>query len=144
MEDLFRSYWWLLFPIAFFVFGAWDRWLAYKRAQAHLDLLRTYATQGKEPPAELLKVVRADALDDAEEDFGFDDGRRGRRRRRGAYWALRTALITGAVAAGFWLASEFAAPVTDYWPFRLVAIILTCVAAGYAVVGLIFMTKHRR
>ena len=22
MEDLFRSYWWLIFPIAFFAFGA--------------------------------------------------------------------------------------------------------------------------
>jgi len=29
MEDIFRSYWWLLFPIGAFVFGAWDRWLVY-------------------------------------------------------------------------------------------------------------------
>ena len=52
MEDIFRSYWWLLFPIGFFVFGAWDRWLAYRRSRDHLDLIRTYADQGKEPPPE--------------------------------------------------------------------------------------------
>ena len=50
MEDFFSSYWWLLFPIGFFVFGAWDRWLAYKRSQDRLDLLRAYTNQGKDPP----------------------------------------------------------------------------------------------
>ena len=50
MEDVFRSYWWLLFPIGFFVFGAWDRWLSYKRSQDRLDLLRAYTNQGKDPP----------------------------------------------------------------------------------------------
>ena len=31
MDDVFRSYWWLLFPIGFFVFGAFDRWRSLKR-----------------------------------------------------------------------------------------------------------------
>jgi len=39
MADIFRSYWWLLFPIGFFVFGAWDRWLSYQRSRDHLELL---------------------------------------------------------------------------------------------------------
>ena len=37
MADIFRSYWWLLFPIGFFVFGAWDRWLSYQRSRDHLE-----------------------------------------------------------------------------------------------------------
>ena len=57
MEDFFRSYWWLLFPLGFFVFGAWDRWLSYKRSQDRLDLLRSYTNQGKDPPPELLRMA---------------------------------------------------------------------------------------
>ena len=41
MEETFRSYWWLLFPIGFFIFGAWDRWLAYQRSRDHLELLKS-------------------------------------------------------------------------------------------------------
>ena len=47
MDDFWRDYWWLLFPIGAFVFGAWDRWLAYKRSRDHLDLLRSYAEKGQ-------------------------------------------------------------------------------------------------
>lgn len=144
MEDLFRSYWWLLFPLGFFVFGAWDRWLAYKRSQAQLDLLRAYTTQGKDPPPELIKAVREDDFGD-DDDYGWRERRRYMRRRyRSPYWALRTALVTGAVALGFWLASEYAGPEMDFWPFRLVAIILTCVAAGHAIVALLSYTLRSR
>ncbi|MFN4177955.1 hypothetical protein [Phenylobacterium sp.] len=139
MEDLFRSYWWLLFPLGFFAFGAWDRWLAYKRSQAQLDLLRSYAQQGKEPPADLLRAVREDEAE------VYDAPPYGRLRRRmyrrgwryGPYWAWRTALLTGAVALGFWLASEYADLPGVEAPFRLVAIILTCVAAGHLVVAVL-------
>jgi hypothetical protein len=147
MEDLFRSYWWLLFPLAFFAFGAWDRWLYYQRSRDRLELLRTFTAQGKDPPAELLRELRDDDPDD---DVGPPFGPYGRMRRRhyrrmyrySPYWAWRTALITGAVAAGFWVASEYAGiPGTD-WPFRLVAIILTFVAAGHLVAA-IFSTTFR-
>src|SRR3954463_8112651 len=57
MPWFFWSYWWLLFPIGAFVFGAWDRWLAYKRSRDHLDLLRSYAEKGKEPPPELVRGI---------------------------------------------------------------------------------------
>ncbi|MCR5875850.1 hypothetical protein LRS10_17785 [Phenylobacterium sp. J426] len=146
MEDLFRSYWWLLFPLGFFVFGAWDRWLAYKRSQARLDLLRAYTSQGKDPPAELLKVIRDTELDDVDDDeYAWGERRRHMRRRyRSPYWALRTALVTGAVAAGFWLAAEYAGPASDYWPFRLVAIILTCVAVGHGIVAVLSYTLRGR
>jgi len=63
-DDIFRSYWWLLFPIGFFVFGAWDRWLVYKRSRDHLELIKTYAAQGKEPPPELVKAAQ-DPMGDA-------------------------------------------------------------------------------
>lgn len=146
MEDLFRSYWWLLFPIGFFIFGAWDRWLAYKRSKDQLDLLRAYTNQGKDPPPELLRVVREAALDDDDDDYGFGSGRRRHRRywRYSPYHAWRTAVITAAVAVGFWIASEYGEiPGLDA-PFRLVAIIMTCVAAGHAIAALFASVLRRR
>ena len=146
MEDLFRSYWWLLFPIMFFVFGAWDRWLAYRRSQDRLDLLRNYTTQGKDPPAELLKAVRDDELDDDDDDFR--DRRYRRYRRYG--WRYSPAgmwsrsLTLGAVALGFWLASEYGGLNGVETPFRIVAIILTCVAVGQLAVALVFTSLKGR
>lgn len=151
MEHFFFSFWWLLFPLAFFVFGAWDRWLAYQRSKDRLELLRTYTSQGKDPPPELIKALQRD--EDDEDDDAYApygrDGRYGRRYARrywryrtGPYWAWRGAIVTGAVAAGFWFASEYAdIPGVD-WPFRLVAIIMTCVAAGNLVAA-IFATTFR-
>ncbi len=157
MDDLFRSYWWLLFPVGFFVFGAWDRWLAYKRSRDHLDLLRTYTSQGKDPPPELLKAVRDQTLDEDGDDawgaprdwgMGARYGRRYYRRywrhRYSPYWQWRTFFITGAVAAGFWFSAEYADfPGVD-GPFRIVAIIMTFVAIGHGVAALFSSTFRGR
>lgn len=147
MEDFFSSYWWLLFPVGFFVFGAWDRWLAYKRSQDRLDLLRAYTNQGKDPPPELLRVLQGEEDDEDEALYGRAGRRVARRMRHrywryGPYWAWRTAIITGAVAMGFWLAAEYADMPGIDWPFRLVAIVMTCVAAGHLVFA-IFSSAFR-
>ena len=60
MNDFFSSYWWLLFPLGFFVFGAWDRWLSYQRSKDRLELLRSYTSQGKDPPPELIRALHRD------------------------------------------------------------------------------------
>ncbi|MGZ9098701.1 MAG: hypothetical protein ACXW3O_03270 [Brevundimonas sp.] len=57
MEDLFRSYWWLLFPLAWFVFGGFSSFLNYRRQRDALKLIQTYAEKGQEPPAALLKLL---------------------------------------------------------------------------------------
>ena len=148
MDDLFRSYWWLLFPLGFFVFGAWDRWLAYRRSQDHLNLLRAYTEQGKDPPPELLRTVRDAQLAEDDEDWGYGGGYRGRRYRRwrrySPYWAWRTFFVTGSVALGFWLASRYADIPGTEGPFELVAIILTCVAAGHLLIAIFSSTFRPR
>jgi hypothetical protein len=149
MEDFFSSYWWLLFPLGFFVFGAWDRWLAYKRSQDRLDLLRAYTNQGKDPPPELLRTLQDEEEDDDDAMYGHMSHRAARRMRRrywraSPYWAWRTAIVTGAVAAGFWFASEYADIPGIDWPFRLVAIIMTCVAAGHLVFAIFASTFRSR
>jgi hypothetical protein len=155
MDDFFRSYWWLLFPIGFFLFGAWDRWLAYKRSRDHLELLKHYAAQGKEPPPEIVQEVRGGA-DPGVPPPGYGPGyyggywgdrwsRRAWRRyyRWGPYWQWRSVFVTGAIAAGFWWASEWADWPGVEGPFRLVAIILTVIAAGNLLTAILFSSTHR-
>ncbi|HRO32685.1 MAG TPA: hypothetical protein PLQ03_04655 [Brevundimonas sp.] len=69
MEDLFRSYWWLMFPMAWFVVGGFTSFLNYRRQKETLDLLRTYAEKGQEPPEALLKVLNR-PIDSDTEFFG--------------------------------------------------------------------------
>lgn len=147
MDDLFRSYWWLLFPLGFFVFGAWDRWLVYQRSKDQLDLIKSYAAQGKEPPPELMRTVRENVLDDdAEDDIGPRRRHRLYRRyyRYGPYWQWRSFFFTGAVALGFWLASEYAGLPGIEAPFRLVAIIMTCVAGANLLAAVLWSSTRDR
>ena len=165
MEDFFRSYWWLLFPIGAFVFGAWDRWLAYRRSRDHLELIRTFAAQGKEVPPELMRQVREEAQDGPPPagDHGTGYGAPGyggpgyggpggygywghpRYMRRawrgyyrwGPYWQWRSAIVSAAVAGGFWWAAEYADWPGVEGPFRLVAIIMTVVAAGNFLIAIL-------
>jgi hypothetical protein len=136
MEELFRDYWWLVFPLGAFAFGAWDRWLAHKRSRDQLDLLRSYIDKGKDPPPELLRGLREEAeADDDVLGLSMGGSRRARRAYRrdyrwGPYWQWRGVIITGAVAAGFWWASEYSG-IHDAEPaFRIVAVIMTFVAGA--------------
>lgn len=134
MHDFWYSYWWLIFPIGAFLFGAWDRWLSYQRSRDALELMKTYTAQGKEPPPELARQLREDAFDDDDDDYSYR-GRRAYRRyrryyRRGPYWEWRGAIVTGAVAGAFWLASTYGYIPGTEGVFRFVAIILTCVAGA--------------
>src|SRR5436190_21000478 len=106
MESFFFSFWWLLFPLGFFIFGAWDRWLSYQRSRDRLELLRTYTAQGKDPPPELVKALHGEEeMDDGSGGPAFDPydrySRRAARRyyryrwRAGPYWAWRGAIVTG-------------------------------------------------
>ena len=76
MVELFKSYWWLLFPLAFFVAAGWGSFMRYKRTQAKIDLLKTYAASGKEPPADL--IAKLDESDDDGDDWSGSGGGSGR------------------------------------------------------------------
>ncbi|WP_203293534.1 hypothetical protein [Maricaulis parjimensis] len=62
MDFLFH-YWWLLFPLGWFIAAGWGSFMRYKRHQAKIDLLKTYTAAGREPPAELIA-----SLDKSEDD----------------------------------------------------------------------------
>ena len=52
--EVVSSYWWLLFPFSWIVFGAFQGWLRYQARRDALDVLKSYAAAGREPPAALV------------------------------------------------------------------------------------------
>ena len=57
MEQLFRDFWWLLFPLGWLVAGGFRSALNYQRQMRALDLIRTYAEKGQEPPQALIDLA---------------------------------------------------------------------------------------
>jgi len=107
MEEMFRQFWWLVFPLSWFVFGAYQSWLSYKANRDTLDLIKSYAQSGREPPPELLAKLSKrwnDGDDGDEPDDGDDRWRRRRYRRHRRHGWSRVALF-GCLGAGFAFAS---------------------------------------
>lgn len=59
MLSLFRDFWWLVFPLGWFLIAAWRAWLDYKARRDVLDLIETYTKAGREPPPELFARLKA-------------------------------------------------------------------------------------
>lgn len=61
--DLFRHFWWLIFPLFWMGAMVMAHWSRHARANRALDILKSYADQGKDPPPELLKSLRGGGMD---------------------------------------------------------------------------------
>jgi amino acid permease len=131
MEDLFRSYWWLIFPMSWFVFGGYQSWLSYRANKDTLDLIKTYAQAGREPPPELLAKLNK-RWNEGDE---FDERPR-RRERRQRTWS-QVALF-GCLCAGFSYAS-----VTDLYEAGPAFIIVAFVMAALAVAAVVSILVDR-
>lgn len=59
MYDLFRDFWWLLFPISFTLLGAFRTWLNYRARREVVETLRDMARDGREAPAALVAKLNA-------------------------------------------------------------------------------------
>ena len=135
MEELFRDYWWLIFPI-FGMFMA-VRGMAYSEHKTRnaIDLIKTYTDQGKEPPAALLQLA-AEGL--REEHDGASPSTPQSRRRD---WVWTFFLFAG-LAAGFATGYAFASPTEDWaWLFLAVAVAMAVMALG-ALVMLVLGEKR--
>lgn len=99
MEDLFRSFWWLIFPLSWFVVGGYQSWLSYRANRDTLDLIKTYAEAGREPPPELLAKLSKRWNDGDDRDHDPDEIRPRYRRRRERSW-YQVVLFAG-LCAGF-------------------------------------------
>lgn len=91
MTDLFREFWWILFPMAAFAYTGWVQWLQYRRQKALLDVLKVYAEKGQEPPPSV-----TDALSRTENNGDWSHSASG---VAGRYWLL--AGLFGTLCAGF-------------------------------------------
>lgn len=141
MEDMFRQFWWLIFPLSWFVFGAYQSWLSYRANRDTLDLIKTYAQAGREPPPELLAKLNrrwndGDDLDDADDGDERPRRRHYRRFRRQRTWS-RVALF-GCLCAGFTYAA-----VTDLYQAGPAFVIVSFVMAALAVSAAVAMLVDR-
>lgn len=93
MTALFYNFWWLLFPLGGMVFAGFHSWLKYRSQKAILDVIKTYAARGEQPPQALI-----DGLDKA--IARNDDWNSPRSPRTSAhYWSLVG--LFGLMAVGF-------------------------------------------
>lgn len=60
MADLIRDFWWLAFPVGWAVWAAWQGWLKAQTRRDTLNLIAAYTAAGREPPAELVKALKAE------------------------------------------------------------------------------------
>lgn len=143
MEDLVRSFWWLVFPVGGFVYAAWDSWLSYRRSKDELELIKAYAAQGREPPPELLRRTERDEppmMDEGDMYFPHRGRRRSYRRWRRRYGYrddFRATIFTGFIAGAFWVAAEMQVLPNAHGAFRLVALILSFVSAATLLSGIL-------
>ena len=94
MEDLFRQFWWLMFPLAGLVYGLVGMMQQSRNQSRALDVLKTYAEQGKEPPAEVLKALS----EHSDVDFSHKSARNPSGPAMSAWW---TFFVFLALTAGF-------------------------------------------
>lgn len=103
MEQLFRDFWWLMFPLAWLVSGSVSSFFNYQRQRRALELIRTYAERGQEPPQALIDLIQKPIDPDA---AMWDAVGSGSSSVRGPtnYWslvALFAAMSLGFAGAGY-------------------------------------------
>lgn len=131
MTELFHSYWWLMFPLGWMLWGGVTSVLNYFRQKETLKLIRAYAEKGQEPPAALLKVLEQ-PLDEDGEMWRASRGS-GSRGNDGNWFSV---VLFGLMAAGFGYASY-----TDMYgageAFLIVTFVLGALAAACLVSALL-------
>lgn len=123
MQEFAWTYWWLIFPIMWFVFGIFGMGFAHRREQAKLELMKTYVEKGKDPS----EIARA-----FDTGPGYWDRRWARRAwRYSPYWAWPRAIMAVCIAAAFWAAAYYGDRPFWGWPgFQVVAVIMSVLAVG--------------
>ena len=70
--NLFSRFWWLIFPLFWMGIMVMRHWSRHARANRALDIIKSYADQGKDPPPELLKNLQGGDWDRGRGDCGWD------------------------------------------------------------------------
>ncbi len=129
MEDLFRSYWWLIFPVGGMIYAAFQSWLKLRQQKAMMDLIRSYADKGMEPPEALLKQL------DAPLELDGDEREARRDRTPAHYWSLVGLFVI--LSAGFGIGA-FMGIDGNSGAFVIVSMVMAAVAVWSLINALLF------
>lgn len=139
LVELWRDYWWMIFPIAGLGFGFLGMLGDQRRQERALDILRTYAEQGKEPPPELLRALSRAGGEDTGGALGLnwaaspDEARDHAARTLWGRFFLFAALAAGfAVGAGVQWSENSNAPTA----FLIVTVVMSIMAVGSLVLAI--------
>jgi hypothetical protein len=133
MEDLFRGYWWLMFPLIGFAFAGWDRYLNYRRYRDNIELLKSYAAQGREPPPE---VMRAATMPEMKDWSGMWEPGPGAL-PPGPHRDWRKVALFGALSGAFFFTALIMGDRGFYEPFLIVSVIMGALALAFAATALL-------
>lgn len=167
---LFWSFWWLIFPIMGFAGYGFRIWAAHRQSQQAMEILKTYAAQGKEPPPEVMAAVtgmQQGAMNPNNPynpnygagpyNNGYGPGPYGPGPWggwgwsrwgwgwRGPLWAWSRVVTFAAIAVGFTFAGQYWGDANDdaVKAFHLVAIIMGVLAVGFGFMALMHTLFYR-
>ncbi|MBL8531161.1 MAG: hypothetical protein JNK94_05450 [Hyphomonadaceae bacterium] len=130
-EDLFRQFWWLIFPVFGMVMAVLGTISSDRRTRRTIDLIKSYVDQGKEPPPELLQLALKEEDGD---DWGMGAGR-GTGNSRAWTFVILLAIAAGFGTGYWWARGE------DYaFAFLIVTVTMSVLAVG-ALMILLFGRK---
>ena len=121
--EFFAAYWWLMFPIFGMFMGVMGMFQTERRATKAMDLIKSYVDQGKEPPAELLKLA-------AEGDNASSSTPQDNR----AWTAIVFVAITVGLSVGYYFVQA------EDWAF---VFLIGAVTMGIMAVGSLFLLISR-
>jgi hypothetical protein len=130
MEDLFRQFWWLIFPLFGMFMAVNGMFTSERRSRDVINLIRSYTDRGQEPPPELLKLAAKDW-----DEEGMPISPQTRAQNNG--WTFFT---FAALTAGFAVAYAFTRQEDWSWVFLAVAVGMAVFALG----GLVMMFVGRK
>lgn len=120
-ESLFHDYWWLIFPLFGMVMAVLGMSSSERQTRTLMDLMKSYADQGKEPPPELMRAMAKKLEETADEAaWGPSNGS-----EKG--WG---AITFAALAAGFGVAYAFNRDEDWSWVFLAVTVAMGVMAFG--------------
>lgn len=126
--ELFRDFWWLIFPIFGMCLAVWGMMQSDRRGRDMIDLIKSYTDQGKEPPPELLRLA-AQTLDDGNPPSASS-------RQNAGAWTLIVFLAMAAAFGTAWYMVR-----ADSWSF---VFLLVAVMMGIMALGALFILLFGR
>ncbi len=125
-EELFRDFWWLMFPIFGMGMGLWGMVSTERRSRDVLNVIKSYVDQGKEVPPELLRMASDDWQPSANKTTP----------QQSSWWTFFTfAALAAGFSVGWWFIR------TEMWSF---AFLVVAVTMGVLALGALFIALTSR